>query len=597
MDNGLFDLPVIGASHSKDANTDYSRRDRNDEEFGDLISVRDNRADENASSYEADARTQEEQYDLRGDTREPRNVADEAQARGTPPQPDNPNETQQETTNSAPHSPESGAQTGQAHAAETSEAPDPQSTPTPDGEAPSAASVPASNAAPQVIAEQLAATPPPLTPALGRPTWSRDGEPSPNPTSTGPVASATAKAVNFLGAPVIENGAGNMVPPSNGIAPDASTGAEKTNSNTPTSSAANSAFSLEAAGHAAPAESFATDAKPNADIGTVPQNGVPQPQLGVDADIPPDGAIEELAALGASTGSSPSNAGLDGAPKTAASPEIANQPIAAAPIAPAAAQSTSAQTRPTSANAAASAFRNGQAVSALSASNSAAGQSANTASNPQPPGANDLMIAANAERNAMAAAPRGGDAAPDLAVFRETLATVLPDAGGTQSADAVKSAGRIVAAELTGRPQLLHPSLTDQVTIRIREAFDAGDSQVRIQLQPKELGRIDVRMEITESGRMSALVVAERPDTLEMLMRDARGLERALQQAGFQTDSNSLSFDLKNGDEQAGDLGAGTDNGGTEHAESETVPTDEITIDLAALLSGDPAAQGIDISV
>lgn len=207
------------------------------------------------------------------------------------------------------------------------------------------------------------------------------------------------------------------------------------------------------------------------------------------------------------------------------------------------------------------------------------------------------MIAANAERNAMAAAPRGGDAAPDLAVFRETLATVLPDAGGTQSADAVKSAGRIVAAELTGRPQLLHPSLTDQVTIRIREAFDAGDSQVRIQLQPKELGRIDVRMEITESGRMSALVVAERPDTLEMLMRDARGLERALQQAGFQTDSNSLSFDLKNGDEQAGDLGAGTDNGGTEHAESETVPTDEITIDLAALLSGDPAAQGIDISV
>ena len=42
-----------------------------------------------------------------------------------------------------------------------------------------------------------------------------------------------------------------------------------------------------------------------------------------------------------------------------------------------------------------------------------------------------------------------------------------------------------------------------------------------------------------------AVVNVERPETLELLQRDAAGLRQALQDAGLSTDSNSLSFNLR----------------------------------------------------
>jgi hypothetical protein len=41
------------------------------------------------------------------------------------------------------------------------------------------------------------------------------------------------------------------------------------------------------------------------------------------------------------------------------------------------------------------------------------------------------------------------------------------------------------------------------------------------------------------------MIIAERPETLDILQRDIRVLERALQDAGLKTDQNSLSFDLQ----------------------------------------------------
>jgi hypothetical protein len=40
------------------------------------------------------------------------------------------------------------------------------------------------------------------------------------------------------------------------------------------------------------------------------------------------------------------------------------------------------------------------------------------------------------------------------------------------------------------------------------------------------------------------MIIAERSETLDILQKDVRVLERALQDAGLKTDQNSLSFDL-----------------------------------------------------
>ncbi|MDJ0944108.1 MAG: flagellar hook-length control protein FliK [Kiloniellales bacterium] len=85
----------------------------------------------------------------------------------------------------------------------------------------------------------------------------------------------------------------------------------------------------------------------------------------------------------------------------------------------------------------------------------------------------------------------------------------------------------------------------EQVAVQIRRAVAAGNDRISIRLHPAELGRVQVRLEIAEDGHVRALITAERAETLDLMQRDLRGLERALQDAGLKTESGSLSFSLQ----------------------------------------------------
>ena len=89
-------------------------------------------------------------------------------------------------------------------------------------------------------------------------------------------------------------------------------------------------------------------------------------------------------------------------------------------------------------------------------------------------------------------------------------------------------------------------ALAEQVAVHIaRHAAPGGANKFEIRLDPPELGRIEVTLEIQRDGQVLAVLAADRPETLELLNREARGLERALQDAGLKTDSGSLSFSLR----------------------------------------------------
>jgi len=81
------------------------------------------------------------------------------------------------------------------------------------------------------------------------------------------------------------------------------------------------------------------------------------------------------------------------------------------------------------------------------------------------------------------------------------------------------------------------------VTIAARAS--AGATRFDIRLDPAELGRIDVQLTVDREGRVKSRLVVEKQETLELLQRDQRNLERALSQAGVQTTENSLEFSLK----------------------------------------------------
>jgi flagellar hook-length control protein FliK len=74
---------------------------------------------------------------------------------------------------------------------------------------------------------------------------------------------------------------------------------------------------------------------------------------------------------------------------------------------------------------------------------------------------------------------------------------------------------------------------------------EAGEKNFEIRMDPPELGRIDVKMQVSTDGKVSAALAVERPETLELLTRDSRALEQALKDTGLDVGSGALSFSLR----------------------------------------------------
>ena len=60
----------------------------------------------------------------------------------------------------------------------------------------------------------------------------------------------------------------------------------------------------------------------------------------------------------------------------------------------------------------------------------------------------------------------------------------------------------------------------------------SGAKQFDIRLDPPELGRVEVRLSIDATGKASAHLSADQPQTLDLLQKDAPALTRALRDAG-----------------------------------------------------------------
>src|SRR4029079_15529699 len=87
----------------------------------------------------------------------------------------------------------------------------------------------------------------------------------------------------------------------------------------------------------------------------------------------------------------------------------------------------------------------------------------------------------------------------------------------------------------------------------------AGKNRFEIRLDPPELGRIEVRLDVDRDGNVTSRLTVDRPETLDLLRRDAAGLERALQDAGLKTANNGLQFSLR--DQSMNEQQAGTPPG------------------------------------
>jgi flagellar hook-length control protein FliK len=87
----------------------------------------------------------------------------------------------------------------------------------------------------------------------------------------------------------------------------------------------------------------------------------------------------------------------------------------------------------------------------------------------------------------------------------------------------------------------------------------SGKSRFEIRLDPADLGRIDVRIDVDRNGHVTSHLMVEKAETLSMLRQDAPQLQRALNDAGFQTGGGGLQFSLRDQSSsgQNGDSGSG----------------------------------------
>ncbi len=207
---------------------------------------------------------------------------------------------------------------------------------------------------------------------------------------------------------------------------------------------------------------------------------------------------------------------------------------------------------------------------------------------------NQLAAAASGETGGRAefrlpdvqsAAPQNTAARPDLGTMGGSPLTQATS--GTTGAPA--AAAMMRPAPAMPQPAFQPPAI--QVAMNIADAIEDGSSRIGIRLHPEELGRVDVRLSIGRDGRVSAMVLADRPDTLTLLRNDSHALERALADAGLHAETGGLSFGLR----ERGEGGFGRDQ--YPNGKQPGSLLNEATVTAAAGPAGGLNSRALDISV
>lgn len=189
--------------------------------------------------------------------------------------------------------------------------------------------------------------------------------------------------------------------------------------------------------------------------------------------------------------------------------------------------------------------------------------------------------------------PRSAGAVPQAPLPDIAQADLRPASRSLELPSGIQQTSNTATVRIGTLPGQSQPTQIPAMAIALQIArnLQKGINRFDIRLDPPEMGRIDIRMEVRRDGHVMAHLTVEKPETLDLLQRDARALQQALNNAGLDADENSLNFSLhdQNADEDRRDAaGSEQSSAGVDDAEPATAPIYNVNLS---------ATGGIDIRV
>jgi flagellar hook-length control protein FliK len=186
-------------------------------------------------------------------------------------------------------------------------------------------------------------------------------------------------------------------------------------------------------------------------------------------------------------------------------------------------------------------------------------------------------------------------AANDLPVIKPADATNNAMTGVAGSQPQTQQTQGSDAPSVTQNVQISTPTPNmPALAVEIAAKSQSGAKQFDIRLDPPELGRVEVRLSIDATGKASAHLSADQPQTLDLLQKDAPTLTRALRDAGLDVSQDGLNFSLR---QQPGDAGTGNQSRGGNGRSFTLAATTSIDATSASAAYRAPADGRLDIRV
>ena len=85
------------------------------------------------------------------------------------------------------------------------------------------------------------------------------------------------------------------------------------------------------------------------------------------------------------------------------------------------------------------------------------------------------------------------------------------------------------------------------LALEMRKSIEDGREHMRVRLDPKELGQLDVRLSFEKDGALRAIITASTSASNDLLRQELPTLVRNLSDAGVRMDEGSLRFELQSG--------------------------------------------------